>query len=155
MMRKSIPAANPGAYVAALTGWRAPIVKVLRAAVLRAKPEDEVIKWGHIVYFANGPVALIRAEDARVLFGFWRGKRLTALEPRLKPGGKYEMATWEIREGDAISPAKAATLMRAAIALNRTVGDPTKAAPNKKRPAARTRPAAKRRNRPTKSARAG
>jgi hypothetical protein len=43
-------------------------------------------------------VLLIRAEDARVLFGFWRGKLLRAIEPRLKPGGKYEMATLELRE---------------------------------------------------------
>ena len=38
-------------------------------------------------------------EDERVLFGFWRGQRLREIEPRLKPGGKYEMATFEIREG--------------------------------------------------------
>jgi hypothetical protein len=125
-MRKTTPAANPAAYVAALGGWQAPLVKKLRAAVRRAKPADEQIKWGHLVYFANGPVALIRAEDSRVLFGFWRGKRLVELEPRLKPGGKYEMATLELKEGDAISAAKATQLIRAAIALNKTVGDPTK-----------------------------
>ena len=61
---------------------------------------EEAVKWGHLVYAANGPVLLIRAEDERVLFGFWRGQRLREIEPRLKPGGKYEMATLEIREGD-------------------------------------------------------
>ena len=55
---------------------------------------------GPLVYFANGPVLLIRAEEERVLFGFWRGQRLREIEPRLKPGGKYEMATLEFREGD-------------------------------------------------------
>ena len=60
-MRKEAPAANPAAYVKALTGWQAACVKKLRAAVRRAKPEEEVIKWGHLVYFAHGPVALIRA----------------------------------------------------------------------------------------------
>ena len=34
-----------------------------------------------------------------MLLDFWRGQRLRATEPRLKPGGKYEMATLEIREG--------------------------------------------------------
>lgn len=124
-MRKTIPAANPQAYVDALQGWQRDTVKKLRAAVRRAEPADEVIKWGHLVYFTNGPVALIRAEETRVLFGFWRGKRLVELEPRLKHGGKYEMATLEIRQGDPISAAKATEVMRAAIALNAAMGDPT------------------------------
>ena len=34
---------------------------------------------GALVYFSNGPVLLIRAEDERVLFGFWRGQRLASL----------------------------------------------------------------------------
>ena len=62
------------------------------------------------------------------LFGFRRGRRLAGIEPRLKPGGKYEMATLDIREGDAIKPAVAARLAREAVALNRTLGDPTKIA---------------------------
>jgi len=65
------------------------------------------VKWGHLVYLSNGPVLLIRAEENRVLFGFWRGQRLSAIEPRLKRGGKYEMATLELREGMTINPATA------------------------------------------------
>ncbi len=41
-MRKSIPAANPAAYVAGLDGWRRARVEELRAAVLDAAPLDEV-----------------------------------------------------------------------------------------------------------------
>ena len=93
------PAASPDAYVEALDGWRRKIVTALRSVVRAAPALDEVVKWGHLVYLANGPVLLIRAEESRVLFGFWRGQRLTAIEPRLKPGGKYEMATLELREG--------------------------------------------------------
>ena len=44
------------------------------------------MKWGHLVYLSNGPVLLIRAEEKRVLFGFWRGKRLREIAPRLKAG---------------------------------------------------------------------
>jgi hypothetical protein len=124
-MRKSVPAADPDAYVGALTGWRRTCVETLRAAVRKAKL-DETVKWGHLVYAANGPVLLIRAEDARVLLGFWRGQRLRALEPRLKPGGKYEMATLDIRDGDTVKPAIVSRLAREAVALNRTIGDPTK-----------------------------
>jgi hypothetical protein len=135
-MRKATPAANPDAYVQALNGWQQACVKRLRAAVRRAKSLDEVVKWGHLVYFSNGPLALIRAEETRVLFGFWRGQRLTDIEPRLKPGGKYEMATIVIVEGEPLSAAKTAQLIAAAIALNTKLGDPTKAALKRKSRAA-------------------
>jgi hypothetical protein len=127
-MKKSVLAADPEAYVASLGGWQRTCVESLRTTV-RANPQlEEVVKWGHLVYLANGPVLLIRAEERRVLFGFWRGQHLRTLEPRLKPGGKYEMATLELREGTTVSPAMVRRLTRQAIALNRTLGDPTLAA---------------------------
>ncbi len=125
-MRRSTPAPDPDAYVAALTGWRRPVVERLRKAVLGCAGLTEVIKWGHLVYLSEGPVLLIRAEEERVLFGFWRGKRLREIEPRLKPGGKYEMATLELREGDEIAPKTARRLADEAVALNRSLGDPTR-----------------------------
>ena len=124
-MRKTTPAADPDAYVRALAGWRRECVEMLRAAVRKTKGLEETVKWGHLVYASNGPVLLIRAEDERVLFGFWRGQRLREIEPRLKPGGKYEMATLEIREGVTVKPAVAARLTKEAVELNETVGDPT------------------------------
>ncbi|WP_363798200.1 DUF1801 domain-containing protein [Lysobacter firmicutimachus] len=126
-MKKSVPAASPDAYVAALDGWRRPLVEGLRRATLAAGTLDERIKWGHLVYFSNGPVLLIRAEEKRVLFGFWRGKRLVELEPRLKPGGKYELATMTLLEGDTIAATQVKKLVKSAIELNRSVGDPTAA----------------------------
>jgi hypothetical protein len=124
-MKSSPPAESPEAYVDALTGWRRALVAKLRQSALAAGKIEERIKWGHLVYLSNGPVLLIRAEDGRVLFGFWRGKRLRSIEARLKPGGKYEMATVALEEGDTISAAQAKRLVKAAIALNRTLGDPT------------------------------
>jgi hypothetical protein len=124
-MRKSPPAANPDAYVAALDGWRRRLVDSLRAAVRAAAPLTEQIKWGHLVYLAGGPVMLIRVEDERVLLGFWRGQRLRELEPRLLAGGKYEMATLQLREGDAITSTAVRRLTKEAIRLNATLGDPT------------------------------
>ena len=41
-------------------------------AVRRVASLEEDIKWGHLVYAAEGPVLFIRAEPNRVLFGFWR-----------------------------------------------------------------------------------
>ncbi len=125
MMKKTKPAASPDAYVAALAGWRRKCVEALRATVRASGNVEEVVKWRHLVYFANGPVLLIRAEDERVLFGFWRGQRLRAIEPRLKPGGKYEMATLELRQGMTIDATTARRLTREAVLLNKKLGDPT------------------------------
>ena len=126
MMKRQPPAANPEAYVAALSGWQRATVAALRAAVRAAAPLEERIKWGHLVYFSEGPVLLIRAEEQRGLFGFWRGKRLCEQEPRLKPGGKYELATASLRDGESLSPATVDALVKAAVELNRQLGDPTR-----------------------------
>lgn len=126
MMRKEVPAESPEAYIKALSDWRLDIVEALRAATRAAGDPEARIKWGHIVCFSNGPVLLIRAEEARILFGFWRGKRLRGIEPRLKAGGKYELATMEYREGDTVDAALAEKLVREAVRLNAEVGDPTK-----------------------------
>ncbi len=127
-MKKMTPAASPDAYVKALDGWRREIVAALRSTVRAARTLEEVVKWGHLVYLANGPVLLIRAEEGRVLFGFWRGQRLSAIEPRLRPGGKYEMATLELLEGMTIGPATVRRLTQEAVALNEKLGNPTDAA---------------------------
>jgi hypothetical protein len=126
MMQKTIPAATPDAYVAALSGWQRALVEQLRAVVLDGPALEEVIKWGHLVYLSNGPVLLIRAEESRVLFGFWRGQRLREMDPLLKPGGKYEMATREFQEGDEVNAALSRRLAKEAVRLNKTLGDPTK-----------------------------
>jgi hypothetical protein len=138
-MKKMKPAESPVAYVAALDGWRRDLVEKLRTTVRAAAELEEVIKWGHLVYFHNGPVLLIRAEEERVLFGFWRGQRLLEIEPRLKKGGKYEMATLEFREGMTIKPAIVRRLTKEAVALNQKIGDPTKAAKPSAKPKKRSK----------------
>lgn len=127
-MKKVVPAANPDEYVASLSGWRRSCVEALRGTVLATADLTEVIKWGNLVYLSNGPVLVIRAEEERVLFGFWRGQRLRTIEPRLKAGGKYEMATIEIVEGTSMEPHTVRTLVEQAVALNAQLGDPTAAA---------------------------
>lgn len=127
-MKKQIPAASPDAYVAGLDGWRHAYTAALRAAVTESAQLQEFIKWGHLVYFARGPVLLIRAEEHRVLFGFWRGQRLRHIEPRLKPGGRYEMATLELVENTPLERGTVLELVRLAAALNVAFGDPTASA---------------------------
>ena len=112
----------------ALNGWQRRCVEALRATVRTSTALEEVVKWGHLVYLSNGPVLLIRAEDHRVLFGFWRGQQLRAVEARLKPGGKYEMATLVLDEATAIDPATVRRLVKEAVALNASLGNPTQAA---------------------------
>lgn len=120
-----IEADSPDAYVAAVGGWQQARVAALRAAVREAAPDlDERLKWGHLVYLGNGPVLLIRAEPERVLFGFWRGKRLLHLEPRMTGGGKFELRTLALREDTPFERETALALVRAAVALNAELGDP-------------------------------
>ena len=100
----------------------------MRDTALAAAPAlDERLKWGHLVYLLNGPVLLIRAEPQRLLFGFWRGQRLAHIEPRLKPGGKYEMATLDLRQDTPLDQTTVVQLVQEACRLNRSIGDPTAA----------------------------
>ena len=124
-MKRSVAAATPDAYLASLSGWQRLQVAALREAVREAAPLDERVKWGHLVYFASGPVLLVRAEERRVLFGFWRGQRLREIEPRLAPGGKYEMATLALGEDTPLERSTVVALVRQAAALDAELGDPT------------------------------
>jgi len=117
--------ASPDDYVRSIGGWQRERVNMLRAIAHRIGDTDETVKWGHLVYLANGPAFLIRAEEDRVLFGFWRGKRLLDIEPRMTGTGKYEMKTLDLREETLIDAKIAERLIREAIQLNRTVGNPT------------------------------
>ena len=119
------PPASPDDYVQSIGGWQRERVNMLRAIAHKVGDTDETVKWGHLVYLANGPAFLIRAEEGRVLFGFWRGKRLLDIEPRMTGTGKYEMKTLDLREETRIDGAIAERLIREAIQLNRTVGNPT------------------------------
>jgi len=121
-------AASPEAYLAALKGWRRELVDHLRDHVLAAAKVEEGIKYGNLFYSSNGPAIVIRAEDKRVLLAFFRGKRLREIEPRLEASGKYELANLQLLEGDTIAAGAIRKLTKEAIALNRQLGDPTKAA---------------------------
>ena len=125
MMRSGPLPASPDEYVQSITGWQRERVDLLRGIATQVGGTEETVKWGHLVYLANGPAFLIRAEENRVLFGFWRGKRLLDIEPRMTGTGKYEMKTLDLRAETDIDPAVAAELVREAIKLNREIGDPT------------------------------
>jgi hypothetical protein len=117
--------ASPDAFVADAGPWQRPLVMALRAAIQQGGPFEEGIKWGNLVFRAGGLCMLIHVEDHRVLLGFWRGKRLREIEPRIKASGKYELGNITLREGDEISGEQVTRLARAAAALNIALGDPT------------------------------
>lgn len=120
------PATTPDAYIARLDGWQRRYCEALRSTALAASPQlGERLKWGHLVYLSSGPVLLVRAEPRRVLLGFWRGQRLLHAEPRLKPGGQYEMATLALMEDTPLEQDVVIRLVKEAVALNAALGDPT------------------------------
>ena len=119
------PAADsPDAYLSALSGWQLERCTMLRAAIMAAAPFEETIKWTNLVFLANGPCMLIRAEEHRVLLGFWRGKRLRELEPRIKASGKYELGNLVMTETTDVMPETVGKLAAEAF-LNAELGDPS------------------------------
>ena len=120
------PAADsPDAYIAALSGWQRTCAGAMRAAIMAAAPFDETIKWTNLVFMANGPCILIRAEEHRVLLGFWRGKRLREIEPRIKASGKYELGNLVLTDGDVVTTEIVERLAAEAFRLNAELGNPT------------------------------
>lgn len=119
------PAAEtPDAYIASLSGWQRDRAKMMRAAIMGAAPFEETIKWTNLVFMANGPCILIRAEEHRVLLGFWRGKRLRDLDSRIKASGKYELGNLVMTEATEVTPEIVATLAAAAFRFNAELGNP-------------------------------
>ena len=116
---------NPDAYVAALAGWQRERAEMMRGAIMAAAPFDETIKWTNLVFMATGPCILIRAEEHRMLLGFWRGKRLRELEPRIRASGKYELGNLVMTEATEVMPATVERLAAEAFRLNAELGDPS------------------------------
>jgi hypothetical protein len=124
-MAKMKAAASPDAFVAELAGWQAQLAELIRRHVNSAGSFEETIKWGNLVFLHAGPCVLLHVEEERALLGFWRGKRLVGLEPRMVTSGKYELGNIVFFEGDTISPERVESLAREAARLNDELGDPT------------------------------
>lgn len=113
-------------YVAGLAGWQADAVSAVRALVKEAAPTAvESIKWGQPVYEAAGPFAYVRAFKTSVNFGFWRGADLP--DPKgLLVGEGDRMKHIKLTAVEDIKPAPFKALVKAAVALNKKLGDPAK-----------------------------
>ncbi len=118
-------ATMPTEYVNCWSGWQGAYVRALRDAVLETAPAlVESLKWGHLLYSHQGPVLIIRAEPQRVLLGFFRGKRLLHLEPRMTGGGKYELRSLELLPSTPLNRETVCQLVRQAVQLNISLGSP-------------------------------
>jgi hypothetical protein len=117
------------AYVAALSGWQAETVQQLRRLVREAAPEaEESIKWAQPVYEVNGPVCYLRAFKHHVNLGFWRGAELPDPGRLIRAGGA-KMGHVTLTGPADVEPDALRDLIRAAVQLNLTKGDPTRPAP--------------------------
>jgi hypothetical protein len=115
------------AYIAALEPSLAGVATAVRALVREAAPDaTESIKWAQPVYEQNGPFAYFRASSKHVTFGFWRGAELEDAHGRLEGTGE-RMRHVKLASADDVD-AGLAELVRRAVELNRTHGDPTRRA---------------------------
>jgi hypothetical protein len=113
-------------YVSSLEGWRAEAVGALRQLVRETAPDaEEAIKWARPVYSHNGPLCYIRAFKGHVNLGFWRGTELQAAEGLLTGEGQ-KMAHISFSSREEINPEEITPLLKQALELNQTLGDPTK-----------------------------
>lgn len=125
-MKMGEAAANPDAYVEALSGWQRPYVKMLRAAIHTGGEFSEGIKWTNLLFSHSGACLVIRAEERRVILAMFRGKRLRHLDPRIKASGKFELANLIVTDGDSVEPELVTRIAVEAAKLNAELGDPTK-----------------------------
>ncbi len=115
-------------YIASLSDWRRDVVAQLCALVEKAAPQASgSIKWAQPVYEDHGPFCYVRAFKSHVNLGFWRGADLTDPKHRLQSGGQ-RMAHIKVTGPKDVDAAGFTKLVKTAVQLNRTLGNPTKRA---------------------------
>ena len=115
------------AYAKSLDDWRGDVVRELDALVRKAAPGTSgSIKWAQPVYELQGPFAYVKAFDAAVNFGFWRGADLSDPDGALEGTGD-RMRHVKIRAPEDVDPKRFTAWAKEAAALNESKGDPTKA----------------------------
>ena len=113
-------------YIAAVPAPLTAVAEALRAAVREAAPDArESIKWGQPVYDMGGPFAALKAYPRWVTLTFWRGGTL-ADPTGILAGDGDRMKHARFATVDEVQAAPVGDLVRAAVALNAELGDPTK-----------------------------
>lgn len=120
-------------YIATkLSGWQSDVVTTLHKLVMEAAPTAKgTIKWAQPVYEENGPICYIKDFKGHVNFGFWRGAEMADPHGILQGDGD-RMRHINLTGVQDIKPDLFKELVRTAVQLNRTLGDPTKEAMRRK-----------------------
>lgn len=107
-------------YYAALTGPVGDTARQLRGALLATDDLDEGFKHGHPIYTARSvPICLVKAAKNHVLFAFWEGRSLIAVQPSLAPTGGANMAATRLTCSEDVGGLRIGDLVAAAVALAR------------------------------------
>jgi hypothetical protein len=109
---------------AELGGWRGEMLARLRKVILEATPEiAEKWQWDTAVWTHNGLVCSVGAFKAHVKLNFFRGASLIDPKGLFNAGldAKITPAV-DFREGDRLDAPALRSLVRAAAALNASVG---------------------------------
>lgn len=113
-------------YLAALPDWQNQLARDLVETVLQAAPSlTQAIKWGQPVFESNGPVCYLKGHRNHLTFGFWRGVALMEIDDRLETSGE-KMAHMKFTEGSKLVKSKIKKLVKAAVELNQTHGNPAR-----------------------------
>ena len=113
-------------YMAALPDWQRRLANELVESVMQAAPSlTQAIKWGQPVFESNGPVCYFKGHKNHLTFGFWRGAALMEIDDRLETSGE-KMAHMKFTVESKLVKSKIKKLVKAAVELNRTLGNPTK-----------------------------
>jgi hypothetical protein len=111
-------------YISELPEWQSALAKDLVEAVLQAVPSlTSAIKWSQPVFESNGPVCYLKGHKNHLTFGFWRGAALMDVDDRLETSGD-KMAHIKFIEGTSLNKSKITKLVKAAVKLNQTLGNP-------------------------------
>jgi hypothetical protein len=113
-------------YIARYDGWRKQVLIQLRQLIESAAPQaTAAAKWSQPVWDDHGPFCYLRVHANHVTLGFWRGAGLQAPRGFLEgEGGR--MRHIKLTSTDQIRKKLVQQLVREAVKLNRTEGDPTK-----------------------------
>ncbi len=113
-------------YLAAIPGELREVAGTLRGGIRDAAPEAaEAMKWGQPVYDARGPFVALKAHPRHVTLTFWRGAALP--DPAgLLSGEGDRMRHARFASVADVDETAVAGLVRAAVDLNRELGDPTR-----------------------------
>jgi hypothetical protein len=113
-------------YIAGLEGWQQEAATAVRKLVREAAPDaKESIKWSQPVWEVNGPICYIKAFKNHLNFGFWRGAQIEKPAVPLETSGS-KMGHVKLTGAGDVRAEDFKSLVRAAVELNRTMGDPTK-----------------------------